>query len=942
MVDRPLRSTEIANFDPREQMLVAEEDKSRVPDSTSRKTTILKQVPRASLFCSIVREDLEGLEKSGSKRALKSQGDMLLLFPTVLASWEEMLPTLLQGKTNRKLLLKESFRPNVAGCYEKVCGIFAELLGRFAKEPGNEGYLQRTFADEFFQTAVLGIEHTHGLLVREVFCAANPEGELAGNQASISAHFATLKMFNEFFFVVAKLKCNVALPERPLLVLQRIVSDFYKLLQGHLHGRGPADLDRDQPKRKAAVATFTYHVLQTVAAMAIFGEAPALSKKKYAFILERFQTTFALVSSSRAAEALFTELYEFEEGWQTGDGVKHALSSFGQKRISVYVLPEKLRSIRLSLKYVALCYNYKILKIISQRTHLSCDERLLNALSPLVKRNKELLAMMLGTRDEEAAEPMRIMLLLNENVVIIKSYILSLAHFSSKLDRTRTQQKYALIKETAIDTLCLAIRAGLRATVRNRREIEDLSIFFPADLIALVFRALLQFRVKGNVSFKYEQETIGHVNSMIADMASMFVHTNDSPCTYMYRLYLLQFINAWDASELKEKYAKYAEEVSRILNDNENSREGDLVEQLKEKSFDVALNIYVKLSSIDCTLPMESTLRSIRESATNEKQLFKYFYILECLLCKSKLQSEDFERIQAGDAAFSADLLGHVTASRETDLLIDRNGIGTLLGIYRNATACYLQRVKARANSVVASSVPEPGPSPNLDVNKYIAQTVLKEMDTAIASYRKISEQTGAFVLALCMAAPVAHHCLSYPSLDHEFYETVLQTDYGCTFVLRLLETLETHLLGSQSTPGEESTIERYVAMLADMLLHLGENNMSLEREKGMLVEVSRLVQTLVRDKAVSALQLAHCIGKSSEGGGVQKGAAAAACGAVQKTAVCPRRRCLLCVPQPGTRRRQGQPELSGAGGLQGFDLPVRGVAFLRPARTGLCFIFTG
>ena len=829
-------------------MSISEEDKSQIPDATSRKTTILKQIPRASLFCSIVRDDFEGAEKANIKHGI--MGDMLTLLPNISAIWNEILPILLQGKTNKKLLMKESFRPNFAPCYGKVCGLFAELVGIFAKDPNNELYTQHTFSDEFLQLAIFAIEHTHRLLASEIFGTSS-----TGGTEIIAKCFELLRTFNEFFFAVAKVKCNVMLQERHLSALQKIISGFYKLLQENLLRSAAGVL---QPKRQAAVARFAYFVLQTIAAMAVFGEAPGLSKKKYAYILEKFQTTFAFISSSKSIEAIFSELYEFEHEWQTQDRVKYTLSSFNQKRLSIYVLPDKLSSgpqknLRFSLKYVAICYNYKILRMISERTNLNYDERFLSAFCPLVKKNKELLSSMLSSK--EPIDPMGVMLLLNENVTIIKSYILSLAHFSAKLDRTQTQPKYALIKETAIDSLCLGIKAGMHSVVQTRHEVDDLSIFFASDLIALVFKSLLSFRVRRSVrppSFKYEQETISHANSLISDLTTMFIHTNDAVCTYTYRLYLLQFINAWDAQELKEKHVKYVEEMSRILNDTEGSREGELVDYLKERSFDVALNIYVKLSSLDCSTPVESTLRSIKESANNEKQLFKYFYILECLLCKSKLQTEDFDRIQNGDFGFCADLFGSVGDSKESDTFISRDGMGLLLGIYKSASVCYLQRQKARAQAA-ERSLENNGLSPSLEVNNYIVQTILKEMDSAISAYKKIADQTGAFILALSIMPPIAKYCLTCPCMEHDFYEATIQTAGGRSFLLALLKTFGTHILKSFHDP---ELVERYVAMLTDTFVRLGEDGMSPEDEKSMFAEISQLLKALVSERGVIFLVL--------------------------------------------------------------------------------------
>ncbi len=843
MVDRPLRSTEI---NPRMGPLSSpEEDKTHTSSPLSRKAALLNQAPSASLFCSIVRADLEG---TGSRRRI--QADMLSLFPGVASEWEAILPTLLQGKTNRKLLMKESFKPNVPSCYGKICSLFAELVMRFKKEPENEQYSQHTFAEEFVLAAILGIEHTHRLLALEVFDKVPAGPDL--NVSAIESHFSVLKTFNEFFFVVAKLKCNVMLQERHLSALQRVISDFFKLLKDKLNNAPATFLGAEQTKKRETLARFAYYVLQTVAAMAVFGEAPALSKKKYPYILDRFQTTFALIASSRAVEAVFAQLLEFEEDWQTLDGTKCTLSSFNQKRLSIYVLPSKLVSavgdiprIRISLKYVVTYYNYKILKVVSERVRLNHDERLLAAFSPLIQKNKELLSSMLNSKETPA--PMETMLLLNENMAIIKAHIVSLAHFSEKLDRVHSQPIYALIRETSVDSLRLAIRANMHVPASSREEIDSLTIFSPADMLALVFKSLLLFRVRrAATSFKYEQEMAGHVNMLIADMTSVFIHTESSVCTYLYRLYFLQFVNAWDARELKERHAKYVEDMARILSDSQSSHEGELVDYLKDKVFDTALSIYVKLSAVECTMPIELTLRAIAESATNERQLMRLFYVLECLLCKTKIQAEDYDRAQRGDPATLEELFGRIVVSKETELFVHKNGIGTLLGIYRNSLQCLTQRLRMQSESDSAETARH---SSSPDVNKYVTQTVAKETDSAIRSYRNIVEQTGAFILATNAIVPIVRHCLVGTVLEHEFYSAAMQAVEGRKFLLRLLEIFGTSILRNMQEP---ELVERYVAMLTDTLAHLWESGIPAESEKETFLGLVRLLQALASEKNVS------------------------------------------------------------------------------------------
>ncbi len=805
---------------------------------------------RASLFGSIAQSVImEGRKSCLSGK--KKMEDLIGMFADALALWKTVTDKLTKGKTLKEALAKDLPRAEFAGCYDAVRELFSTVVRKLDSFSfGGAGeYLQKAFSEELIQVAALGIRHANGLAM-ETLAKSLDSPDTPADQNALDEHFLTLRTLHEFFFALAKLRCNPVLTDRQLGILQEVCKGTFSALQGKVQNN--IKLLRGTPiqaQNLRAVATLIYYMMQTVAVLSIFGEAEEQTATKYQSILERFKTIFALISQSSVFERIFSEQYDFESLWGA-KGCQYVLSSFGQKRLSLFLQEHKLspdEDIAFSLKYLVVYYNYKVLKLISQRLQVSYDEHILNIFSVLIHKNRTLLGSIISHKDRPSA--IRVMLLINENVYIIKSYIVNLAYFSDNLDPMQRQGKYDTIKDTTIDCLTLAVKFGFYCRADSAPDVDQLTIFAPKDLVAFIFKALLlckKVRTK-NASAKFCHEMVRHLNMLSTDLASRPIPTEDTACFSTYRLYFLQFLSQWDLDSLKDKYVKYSEEMSRYLADyDEEGIDSPVLKQLRLRSQELALEMYVRLAQVDCEPPIEATIGFIRESFTNERKLYKYFYVMFCLLLQQKLPLHKFKRIMSNDPGMIAEVLGPLKASKETATFLQKEGMGVVFLIYKNATASYVQTKEQRhAYELELNATPISRKSlASTEVNTYVTQNYIQKLDATVSAYETLLRDTEAFICALHHAVPVAEFFLLNPEFDADFYQQVVALPCGRSLVLRLLRILEQHLVAPAL--GRPELVEKFVAIVTDLFQCLMSAQMKFEEEKPFVLSVVEIVELLI------------------------------------------------------------------------------------------------
>lgn len=832
-----LRQTEIATSSNSNSFQEDNEGQGKKEKPSPRKM-ILTNRGTASLFFTIAQEDIEEEKKLGSKR--KQQEDMLALFPEIASTWREIASTLLKAKANKKSFMKEANFQNVIPCYSKFCGMFTKLISKIAIDLENEAYYQRAFSQELIYSAILGIEYTHSLLFSEIFERKTEPGSSVINIKLVEEYFTCLRTFNEFFFVLTRIKCNTILPERHLFALQNCLSKFFDTLQKFVEKN--AKIIKETLQEEKCIATFIYYVLQTIAALAIFGETAKLSQKKYTFILDRFKTIFALISKSPIFEKLYGDIFDFESEWQDLDLTKCILSSFNQKRLSLYVLKSKLQdkeNIRINLRYVVISYNYKILKIVSQRLKLNYDEHLISMLSDLHHKNIFTLENM--PLSKQKLESMNIILLINESSIIIKTYILTLAFFSEKLDMIQRQSNYEVIKKTAVDCFLLIMKTGMYDRFRNKDEINSVTIGFPRDLLAVIFKSLLHFiKIKGKIPLiKHGKDLVTHANLLIVDLISRLFPTDDTICLYLYKLYLFQYITKWDAEDLKGKLKKYSEEISRVFNDSDDSQE--ITQYLKDRIKEYSIEIYVKLSAVDCLPGIEATLSSIKENCSIESKLYMYFFILSCLLLKRKIEKDLFEQILKGNKGALKETFGKIQPSKETEAFSQQNGMGLIMEIYRNSISSYAQYQISRKDSGEDSRKGN-------EVNNYIEQSYYKKLNETLDAYTKIMQITGSFLYALQYINVLSEASIKESIINSSLCEKLIVLQEGREFLLKILEIYGEQIIKNIK---KEDVVDIFIGLLLEVYMISTNSALGRDEEKEFIILLNAQVERLTSNSVV-------------------------------------------------------------------------------------------
>ena len=345
--------------------------------------------------------------------------------------------------------------------------------------------------------------------------------------------------------------------------------------------------------------------------------------------------------------------------------------------------------------------DYQILKIISQRNLLKYDESMLTVFSNLINKNRKIMVNILSSK-EYVKNSMNIILLINEDIRIIKSLILHLIFFSDNLDKMQKNSKYDTVKDTIIECISLALKAGLYWKASTKEDINTLSIFNPKDFVAAMFKSLLVFKTEREKAiigkFKFEVDLTKNFINLAADLVSRSFQTDDNAGIMTYKLYLLQFLNLWEIDIFKEKSQKMSDEMNRLLSEFGEEKD-EISTSLEFHVKELALDLYVKLAKFECSSSIESILRLIRDNCTSENKLAHYLYILAGLLYKSKIQSDVYPELINGNAKLLKETFGNINNEAETTAYISNQGTRELTLIYKMVTENFIQVRQIRINS---------------------------------------------------------------------------------------------------------------------------------------------------------------------------------------------------------------------------------------------------
>lgn len=828
-----------------------------------KRMSITQEAPRNSLFgC-----HLAGIIADQQKEFNKKNDDLLNSFSDLSMRWKEIILHFTKGKpvdeTIRDCIMKVSTNANLNEIYEEICLFFAKLVEKLEGDTEFQG----CFSDELVFAAGLGIQHTNNLIILElVNLLANTE--VAIKETQVNDCFNSLKIFHEFYFAIAKLKSNLILQEKHIILLNDTIKSTFISLQRML--KSNFKLLKDTPAQAKIIQIITHLIhssLQTIVILTIFGELPEITKIKYNMILDRLKTIFALISQSSVFEKIFNEPLEFETTWNFYKG-KYMLSSFNQKRFSLFLQEEKIGendNIQFNLKFMLVYYNYKVLKVISQRVQISYDEHIFSMLSSLIHKNRVILHSLISQKEKRNV--MKVMMLINENVCIIKSFIFSLAFFSNALDPIQRQGKYDAIKEIAMDCLTLSIKSCLCRNSDTEEEVNKLSIFTPKDFVAYLFNSLLLFKKVGikNTTGKITQEMSKHINIIAADLVSRPVPTDDSIMYFTYRLYVLQFLKEWELDLLKDKYMKYSEEMSRCLTDSDDDElENGHVQILKNRVQDLALSLYVNLAHIDSITPIETTIDFIRESYANEIKLCKHIHILFCLLCKQIFSLEKFLEIIDGKKDSYKEVFMQVQTSKEINALIEKEGMSVLFMIYKGSISSYNQTKEMEKS--FEEQILEEQKKKSIDAietEAFVEEEYVKKLKTTIQSYENLISTTSKFICFLHYSVKIAEDFLMKPAFDTDFFELALPLPTGRALIMKMLQILSEKLLSDLKII---ELVNKFASVIIDIFVNLSSKDIPYSEEKQFVLEIIILLETFitqsVKQKNRYKLYRVHCARK--------------------------------------------------------------------------------
>ena len=809
----------------------------KASEKGKKRMSVINKPPRASLFKAIASNLIIEHQKQNSMK--KSSEDSLNSFPDLITMWKEISDKLTNGKTveqvDKDLILNKGL---LASLYQPICAFYKKLLIKLEEITELNG----SFSNDLILIAGYGIQHTEALIIAE-FVNPLANADIIINESILYEHLDSLRCFQNFYFALAKFNCNPILQEKHIFVLNETIKSTILSLQRMLQSNFKLLIESPaQTKKLQLIANFIYSSMQTIVILTIFGEQPNQTIDKYQKILDRLRTIYALISQSSIFEKIFNEPIEFEMDWNT-NGNNYMLCSFNYKRLSLFLQSGKLpenENIQFSLKYMVMYFNYKILKVISQRVNLTYDEHILSMFPTLIHKNRVTLWSLISQKDKRSIS--RVMMLINENINIIKSYIISLAYFSDSLDPIQRQTKYDAIKEITMDCLTLAIKSGL--TSDNIEDVEKISISTPKDFVALILKALLLFkkiRTK-NPTSKFMSEMNKYINILAVELVSRPVPTEDSLRYNIYRLYVVQFLNEWELDVLKDKYMKYSEEMSRCLAYCEDEGlENVIVEKIKNRVQDLALDLYVKFSNIDSITPIENTIDFIRENSANELKLCKHFYIMFCLLSKHKIPFGDFQEMMKDKKELSTEAIQN---SQEIDALIEKDGMAVFFMIYKISLCSYIQTKEVKyAYEQQIFEEQKRKSTDTIETETYVAQEYLRKLENTVLSYENLIDITAKFICFLHYSVKISEYFLEKHSCDNEFFEKALKLPCGRDFLLKLLRILIEKLVNNLK---KADLISKFASFIVDIFVNLNENWIPYAEEKPFIFSIINLLESFI------------------------------------------------------------------------------------------------
>lgn len=745
---------------------------------------------------------------SGRKLVSKTPLDKSLpLSPESSELWKAFVASVVKPAAKREAFADELLKGKMTSeGYKKLCKVFESVVV--------EGQMVEGVV---LLAAAAGLQYSYAAILKE-------------SPSAVKNYIENIQKFHKFFFSLLGNKGNAVIPDSALTVLLTSIKSTIRALQEKIKGDVKL-LSEEAPQLKDFAFIF-WSLLETIVIVSVFGESESFFKTKYTTVLDYLKVFFALISQFAVFDKIFGQPHNFYESQWHSINIKHIVTVSHYSILSLYSHEAADRQV--TLKYMLIYFHYKILKLMSKRGILLYDEHILSIFATLARKNKSLAS-------APDLSPQQVTALLNENIIIIKLYIVNVACFSENSDTMQRLTKYNVVRDISVASIALAMKTGFQSTTGV------LSIHQPNDFIATIFKALLLYRSYsgGEKACAFRKELVQSMNILCAELMSKTV-SSDLACLYSFRLYISQYLNEWEAADLKEKYARYIEELTRYLVDS-NVEEHDslLMQKLKEQIRSCGLGLYAKLVEIDCNLPIETIIGFIREDYVHSD---KYFYILLSILCKQKVDIDKYEQLAGwagGDYESIASLMGFVSDKEYEESIrkcIESEVVQTLFTIYKFAVNTYVQ---AKDDFVASQSdlVTRKTSATQMETVNYFVQAHLKELSGTISVYENLMKSTGRFLVILHSFPSVAKHYLKAAAFDKDFYKGALRLGEGRGLILQVLKMMTMQL--SNKLKASEF-VNQFASAIIEVLLAFPEVELPFEDEKAMVLAVITILEDFI------------------------------------------------------------------------------------------------
>jgi len=806
-----------------------------IEEKEEEKGKIKKYEQRVSLYRQITKEIIDNQKRATHIPKSKTMTIQITKkSKEIFDAWSEILLAILSdSKSKSKILSKEILLYNtyssgsneikqnlllkINSNYYHILDLLNLILKAVKSVDCDFNMLENLRAminDDLLFCVIICIQHCTNEIMQ--FYEKLYKGDLINKEISmkIETGFEWLKTCNEFLCCLIKYKLNVLLKEIHLNLLENSIKNVFSFAKKILLNNKRIILNNEtQNTNRKLLAFFIYHIFQTNTLFGIFGEFnQADSQPKYQQIFDRFKQFFGFILKSPYFEILFTELYEFETEWDRCKKHKYAISNIGLK-FSCLFLPLKNitdSNIKITLKYLLIENNYKIMKVIAERLVFKYDDELLSILNSVIHQNKSKLPILFTNLEENKHEGL---ILINENIMFLRALIINLCYFTENLNPMQRQLLFENIKDIFYDTLNFIMKYKLFSEGIN----EKIKIYKPKDFLGLLLNVILKFNkilTKNQKKLEFYNEIKHNLCIFSTELLSKSLNFNEQ----IYKLYLLQLIDNFENEIIKDKHMKYREEMSRIINDNLNNE--NMKESGKEIIPKIALKIYVNAAKFDITNALFENISQMHENCANLIKLEQQIYMFLCSISDKVIDKDNFHK--QFNLEQNLKMLPLEICNDSIKEFVFKNGIKQIFELYKNILISYENTITqynlySNQHNMLNSRIS----SATTEINAYVNTEFIKKLESDLVTIQKITTLLEKFIICIFELQNVNEHFISYTEIYEDFYNVIIKNDISILLFMKIIKKITENICIFQVA---DDLIKKFVNFVLNIMRKFNEN----------------------------------------------------------------------------------------------------------------------